>query len=190
MKALGIYVHVPFCRSKCLYCDFCSSPRRNEADFEAYVNALCRDLQKTAASCTSHAVNTVYFGGGTPTLLPAELLEKILGTLFSCYCIAPDAEITLECNPATASPEALFAIRRAGFNRISIGLQSAHANELRALGRLHSFADFEHTFREARRAGFANVSADVMFGIPHQTKESYLQTLTHLAHLAPEHISA
>ena len=190
MKTLGLYIHIPFCRSKCLYCDFCSLPRRGDADFKPYVNALCRDLMACAADASAHTVNTVYFGGGTPTLLPAELLGTLLETVFSHYRVSPDAEITLECNPATVNGESLSVLRRVGFNRISIGLQSAHANELRALGRLHSFSDFERTFCDARHAGFANISTDVMFGIPQQTKESYLETLTRLATLAPEHISA
>ncbi|MBR3895259.1 MAG: radical SAM family heme chaperone HemW [Clostridia bacterium] len=190
MKKLGLYVHIPFCRSKCLYCDFCSFPNRAESDFTAYVDALCRDLRTTAARCTAHTVETVYFGGGTPTLLPPTLLNRILSEIFACYRVSPDAEITLECNPATATKQAFSELREAGFNRISIGLQSADERELRALGRLHSFADFERTFREAREAGFSNISADVMLGIPHQTKESHLQTLAALAALAPEHISA
>jgi len=190
VKPLGLYVHIPFCRSKCLYCDFCSFPRRDENDFVAYVNALCHDLQTTAAQCASHTVESVYFGGGTPTLLPSPLLSRILSEIFSHYRVSPTAEITLECNPATATQDALSGLRSAGFNRISIGLQSADERELRALGRLHSFADFERTLQEARKAGFANISADVMLGIPRQTKDSYLQTLSRLAALAPEHISA
>lgn len=190
MKSLGLYVHIPFCRSKCLYCDFCSFPRSDAGEQADYTGLLCRDLRMRAEDASDRTVNTVYFGGGTPTLLPPTLLTRILEEIFSRYHLSADAEITLECNPATASREDLHALRKAGFNRISIGLQSADGAELRALGRLHSLADFERTLRDARDAGFENVSADVMFGIPRQTKASYLQTLTHLASLSPEHISA
>lgn len=187
---LGLYVHIPFCRSKCLYCDFCSFPRADAERVEAYVTALCRDLSSRAADTAAYTVDSIYLGGGTPTILPARLLVKILETVFSHYRIAKDAEITAECNPATGERDTFEQMRRVGFNRLSIGLQSAHDTELRALGRLHSFSDFERTFLQARVAGFDNISADVMSGIPHQTPTSYLQTLERLCALAPEHISA
>lgn len=187
---LGLYIHIPFCRSKCLYCDFCSFPRPDADRMESYVTALCRDLSSRAADAATYTVDSIYLGGGTPTILPARLLVKILETVFAHYRIAPNAEITAECNPATGDHDTFDQMRRVGFNRLSIGLQSALDNELRALGRLHSFSDFEKTFLEARNAGFDNISADVMSGIPHQTPESYLQTLERLCALSPEHISA
>lgn len=187
---LGLYIHIPFCRSKCLYCDFCSFPRADAERMETYVTALCRDLASRAADAADYTVDSVYLGGGTPTILPARLLVRILETVLSRYRVAKDAEITAECNPATGGRETFAEMRRVGFNRLSIGLQSAHDVELRALGRLHTFADFEKTFLEARSVGFDNISADVMSGIPHQSPESYLQTLERLCALAPEHISA
>lgn len=187
---LGLYIHIPFCRSKCLYCDFCSFPRPDAERVGSYVTALCRDLSSRASDAAAYTVDSIYLGGGTPTILPARLLVKILETVFSNYRVAKDAEITAECNPATGDRETFDQMRRVGFNRLSIGLQSAHDIELRALGRLHSFSDFENTFLQARDAGFDNVSADVMSGIPHQTTESYLQTLDRLCALSPEHISA
>ena len=187
---LGLYIHIPFCRSKCLYCDFCSFPRADAERMEAYVTALCRDLASHAADAAAYTVDSVYLGGGTPTILPARLLVRILETVFSHYRVAKTAEITAECNPATGDKSVFAEMRRVGFNRLSIGLQSAHDVELRALGRLHTFADFEKTFLEARSVGFDNISADVMSGIPHQTPESYLQTLKRLCALSPEHISA
>ena len=190
MKPLGIYIHIPFCRSKCLYCDFCSIPNPKSDVIERYVAALCRDLEARAPECCGYEVDTVYFGGGTPSLLSSGLLLRVLDTLVRCYPVAKNAEITLECNPATASAEAFRALRKGGFNRLSIGLQSTHENELRALGRIHSFADFERTFTDARRAGFENISADLMSGIPQQTVESYLQSLRRLIAIGPEHISA
>lgn len=187
---LGLYIHIPFCRSKCLYCDFCSFPRADAERTESYVTALCRDLASRADDAAAYTVDSIYLGGGTPTILPARLLVQILETVFSHYRVAKDAEITAECNPATGGRAVFAEMRRVGFNRLSIGLQSTHDIELRALGRLHSFADFEKTFCEARSVGFDNISADVMSGIPHQTPESYLQTLERLCALVPEHISA
>ncbi len=189
-KSLGLYIHIPFCRSKCLYCDFCSFPNQDASTVEAYVQAVCQDLERQSANCNAHSVDTIYFGGGTPMLLPARLLLRILEQIVCRYHVAEDAEITAECNPATGNAESFAALRHGGFNRLSIGLQSIHANELRALGRLHGFADFQKTFGEARAAGFENISGDLMMGIPEQSLESYLQSLAALCALRPEHVSA
>ncbi len=190
MQALGLYLHIPFCRSKCLYCDFCSVPSRGGAVLDDYAAALCRELAARAEDCRGYCVDTVYFGGGTPTCLSPDQLLRILDCVFSGYHVLPSAEITLECNPATGSREGFFALRRGGFNRMSIGLQSTHAAELRALGRIHSFADFEATFSDARDAGFENLSVDLMSGIPHQTPSSYLASIARVAAMGPEHLSA
>ena len=190
MKTLGLYLHIPFCKSKCRYCDFCSFPHPKATAVEQYVDSLCADLKGRAEACSSHTVDTVYFGGGTPTLLSANDLGRLLDTVFRYYRVSKTAEITAECNPATVHAEALRQMRRAGFNRLSIGLQSAHENELKALGRLHSFEDFLRTWEDARAADFHNLSADVMFGIPHQTRDSFRSTLERLLALKPEHLSA
>ncbi len=184
---LGLYLHVPFCRHKCLYCDFCSFPHPTRERMEAYAARLCEDLLQTSAG---ECVDTVYFGGGTPTLLPTPALIQILETVARVYSVDPQAEITLECNPNTVGAEDLFALRRAGFNRISLGMQSAHAEELRRLGRGHTLEELCSTFHAARKAGFENISLDVMSGIPAQTVESYLQTLNAAVALSPEHLSA
>lgn len=189
-KTLGLYLHIPFCRSKCLYCDFCSFPHPKEETVDRYVSMLCEDLCRRAAECRDDTVDTVYLGGGTPTLLPAKLPIKILDTVAKHYHLSSNAEITLECNPATGDRDSFVALRKSGFNRVSIGLQSAHRDELRALGRRHDFEQFCKTFAELRDADFTNVSADVMFGLPLQTTERYLQTLEKLCALSPEHISA
>ena len=189
-KTLGLYLHIPFCRSKCLYCDFCSFVHPGDATVERYVEELCRDIERRAAECREHTVDTVYFGGGTPTMLSAERLLRILDTVAGAYHVASDAEITLECNPATGDRSSFSALCQGGFNRISIGLQSVHREELRALGRRHDFAQFCRTYEDIRAAGFANVSVDVMSGLPGQTKERYMQTLEALCALSPEHISA
>ena len=158
--------------------------------FEGLEKEILRWADRVSRLDEPVTVDTVYFGGGTPTLLPHDLLCWILGQLDSQFRISKDAEITVECNPATGSAEGFSALRRAGFNRISLGLQSIHANELKRLGRRHDFDDFCRTYEEIRRADFANVSVDLMSGIPEQTAESYLQTLEQVCHLAPEHISA
>lgn len=190
MPTLGLYLHIPFCRSKCLYCDFCSFPHPTAEKMAAYAARLCEDLIARAAVCRNYTVDTVYFGGGTPTCLPPETLCGILDTVRTHYSLSPDAEITTECNPGTVTPDGLRVLRRGGFNRLSLGLQSAQPKELRALGRLHDLAMFADVFRAARAAGFANISADVMFGIPYQTQESFADTLEQLCALRPDHISA
>lgn len=189
-KALGLYVHIPFCKSKCLYCDFCSFPRPKADLMEAYAKALIKDIEEKSRSCSDCTVDTVFFGGGTPTVLPKGLLLRILDVILRCYDVSSDAEITAECNPTTESLDLFRSMRTSGFNRLSIGMQSIHKEELKKLGRTHSFADFERTLEDARAAGFSNLSADVMFGIPEQTEESFLRTLEALTSLSPDHISA
>ena len=183
-------MHIPFCRSKCLYCDFCSFPRQDEEKMVEYVAALCRDLQKHAPDCKDYVVDTVFLGGGTPTTLPAYLLKELVGEIYKNYNVSPNAEITAECNPVTGERELFARMRAAGINRLSIGLQSAHEKELKALGRLHNFEVFATCFADARAAGFDNISVDVMSGIPHQTPESRQETLQKVLALGPEHISS
>ncbi len=190
MRPLGLYLHIPFCRSKCLYCDFCSFPHADEERMATYVAALCRDLQKYANACCEHMVDTIFLGGGTPTTLPAHLLEELMGQIYKNYRVEPNAEITAECNPVTGERELFARMRAAGINRLSIGLQSAHKKELKALGRLHNFDIFATCFTDARAAGFDNISVDVMSGIPHQTPESRRKTLQKILALSPEHISS
>ena len=189
MKKLGIYIHIPFCVQKCLYCDFCSFPKYSEEGIKAYVSALCREIKRYGERADGYSADTVYFGGGTPTLLPISEFERIFTQLRDSFSIAPDAEITCECNPATADREYFSALRELGVNRLSIGLQSVDESELRALGRIHSYLDFVDTYNSARQVGFDNISADLMYGIPKQTIESFGATLDKLIELSPEHIS-
>ena len=188
MKSLGIYIHIPFCRSKCLYCDFCSFPRPQAEVVEKYVNVLCHDI--TARGAEDHTVDTVYFGGGTPTLLSSQQLSRVLESVMTAFRVSQDAEVTAECNPATGSYEDFLHMRHVGFNRLSMGVQSVHAHELRALGRIHSFEDVLRTWDQATQAGFENLSADLMFGIPHQTAESWMSSLEKVCGLQPKHVSA
>lgn len=190
MKTLGLYLHVPFCKSKCHYCDFCSFPRMDGEMVDKYCHALASEIAAYGREMTAYTVNTVYFGGGTPTYIGADRLCALLFEVVKHFSLAEDAEISAECNPATASAEGLKALRGAGFNRLSIGAQSMNARELALLGRAHTADDFRKTFSDARRAGFDNLSADLMFGIPEQTEESFHKTLQGLVALEPEHISA
>ncbi|MBQ7383408.1 MAG: radical SAM family heme chaperone HemW [Clostridia bacterium] len=190
MSKLGIYIHVPFCLQKCRYCDFCSFAGRENEMISEYVSALCRDIRAWKERCRGYSADTVYFGGGTPTLLPIRDFDRIFEALTESVSLENGCEISCECNPATADREYLGALRQLGVNRISIGLQSANENELRTLGRIHSYADFVDTYRSARAAGFDNISADLMYGIPEQTLDSFGHTLECLTSLEPEHISA
>lgn len=188
-KKLGLYLHVPFCLQKCNYCDFCSAPASAQTR-AAYVEALCAQLRAMAASARDHTVDTVYLGGGTPTLLSPADFARILTTVREFYVLDPHAEVTTECNPVTNTDGLFEGLLQAGVNRLSIGLQSIHEKELQLLGRLHSYKDFENTFHAARRAGLENISADLMFGIPAQTVASFRETLHTLCDLSPAHISA
>ena len=193
-KNVGIYIHVPFCLSKCHYCDFCSEQRVDEEKKKLYVTRLCEEIElfaeKIGESGEIPVADTVYFGGGTPTLLTAEQFGRILAVIEAKFGIDKNAEITAETNPKSADGKKLAEIRKSGINRLSIGMQSIHDSELRALGRIHNFEDFKTTFAEAREAGFDNVSVDLMYGIPLQTKESFEASVEMLASFAPEHISS
>ncbi len=188
-KRLGIYVHIPFCIKKCAYCDFYSFSPRDTRVYAAYVDALLAHMRSYRTVGADYAPDTVYIGGGTPTALPPEEMLRLLRGIKSSFRVRKNAELTIECNPATANFETLQRYRRAGVNRLSIGLQSANANELAALGRAHSLRQFDATYRAARRAGFENISIDLMYGIPYQTLDSWINTLRFAVSRKPEHIS-
>ncbi len=154
-----------------------------------YTDELCRRIRAFYADYGRRNVDTVYFGGGTPTLMPYYCFEQIMAVLYECFDIEQGAEITAECNPASIDSDGLCKLRAIGINRLSIGLQSADDSELKLLGRLHGFADFCKTFADARAAGFENISVDLMYGIPEQTLDSFKKTLTEVCKLSPEHIS-
>ena len=189
-QTLGIYVHIPFCVQKCRYCDFCSLPGSSTALQQQYMNALKKDILQTGKLYSDMTVDTVYFGGGTPTCVSSDLLVDTLKTIKNAFCVSYDSEITIECNPATADESSFLRLLNGGFNRLSMGLQSIHDKELQALGRIHSLSDFENTFFAARRAGFGNINIDLMYGIPLQTENSFEQTLQAVIAYKPEHISA
>ena len=189
-KSLGLYIHIPFCRSKCLYCDFCSFVNKGEDEREVYVRALLQEIeQRSAAGCF---VDTVYFGGGTPSILTSEQIGRVLSAIRTNFAIAKDVEITLECNPMTHTSdgfEYFSRLRELGVNRLSLGIQSAVDGELKLIGRRHRFEDAERTVNEARRAGFDNISVDLMFGIPSQTVESLAYSIDKILSLGAEHVS-
>ncbi len=185
----GIYLHIPFCVKKCNYCDFCSFPQVNTATKEQYVRRLCEEMQRFAPQAMGRVFDTAYFGGGTPTLLPTASLAHLLQTVRNCFALTDDAEITLECNPATADRTALRTLREAGFNRLSIGAQSFDDGELAALGRVHDARAIYDTVKSAREAGFANISLDLMYGIPYQTPDSFARSLQTAISLGVEHLS-
>ncbi len=188
-KPLGLYIHIPFCKSKCDYCDFCSLVPNNKGVVEHYTDALILQMEDWSSRCRNYGIDSVYIGGGTPTYLDIKRIGRIIDAAYRNFKISKNAEFTVECNPATADYDYLRKLRRLGVNRLSIGCQSAHDNELKALGRIHTFEQFADCFRDAREAGFDNISIDLMYGIPEQTEQSFIETLTAIASLEPEHIS-
>ena len=189
VKPLGLYIHIPFCKSKCIYCDFYSLPRAEDR-MDRYVSALCRQLAEIAQRTTAHTVDSVYLGGGTPSWLGEKRLRHILKTVKKHYHLSRDAEITLEANPDSAGDwRALRSLRRAGMNRLSLGVQSADDGLLRTLGRPHTFAQAEEAAAAARRARIRNLSLDLIYGLPGQDLTGWKDTLERAAALEPEHLS-
>ena len=174
---------------KCQYCDFLSAPADSRAQ-KVYLRALKQEIREQAARYREYEVQTVFIGGGTPTAVPCENLCEVLKTVFSFYRMNPHAEISMEANPGTVTKEALLSYRKAGINRISIGLQSADDAELKLLGRIHTYRDFQQTYRWAQEAGFTNINLDIMSALPGQSVENYKKTLETVLSLKPQHISA
>lgn len=187
MEKLSIYIHVPFCVRKCEYCDFyslCDLSLR-----EDYVEALIAQIKDFRSAAKNKLVDTIYFGGGTPSLLTGEEILRILKTVRSVFRVSDDAEITMEANPGTLDPEKLSAYHTAGVNRLSLGLQSADPRELKRLGRIHTREEFENSFLLARLEGFQNINVDIMYAIPNQTEQTLSATLDYVIALDPDHIS-
>ena len=189
MKNLSVYVHIPFCVKKCDYCDFLSAAA-DEKTKTKYVDRLLEEIEKEAENYRKYRVVSVFFGGGTPSVLKKEDTERIMSALQKHFNIAKTSEITSEMNPKTADYEKLKAYKEMGFNRLSIGLQSTVDEELKTLGRIHDYHDFLKVYEEAREAGFENINVDIMSTLPGQTLESYRKTLERVTELNPEHISA
>ena len=187
--ALGLYIHIPFCKAKCAYCDFYSLAY-SEEKMDAYMAALLRHLEEVAPRAAGMQVDTVYFGGGTPSYLGAARLCRILQTVLRRYDVARDAEITLEANPDSAGDwKELRKLRRAGFNRLSLGVQSTDDALLRRIGRVHTYEQVQQAVMAARKAKFTNLSLDLIYGLPGQTMEDWQRTLADAVALGPEHLS-
>lgn len=187
-EKLGVYLHIPFCRSKCDYCDFYSLAGR-ESRMDDYQKALLAHLKETAFAARDFSVDTIYFGGGTPSFYGEKRLRELLAAVKKNYKVEKDAEVTLEANPDSVEYNALRALRKAGFNRLSLGLQSASGAELEAVHRPHTVRQGDEAVAAARRAGFTNLSLDLIYGLPAQTVSSWRRTVEHALALDPEHLS-
>jgi len=188
-KPLGLYIHIPFCVQKCKYCDFLSAPA-DDAAKKRYTDALCREITGYKNLTKEYEIATIYFGGGTPSVLEVSMIEQILSTVKKSFTVDRAAEVTLEVNPGTASLEKLKRYKELGINRLSIGVQSAKDEELKLLGRIHSFEDAKQTVLWAREAGFTNLSLDLMSALPGQSFADYKENVEAILSLNPEHISS
>ena len=191
MDHAGIYVHIPFCLKKCNYCDFYSEAIDDREIRKAYTKALFKEIGFYGTKYGKNFVaDTIFFGGGTPTLMEPEFIDKIIQTLRTYFKITEQCEITMECNPATVTKEKLEKYRQAGVNRLSIGAQSFDDDVLQALGRVHKACDIQETFSMARDAGFENISLDLMFAVPKQTMKSWTDTIKKALELTVKYIEA
>lgn len=188
-KELGLYLHIPFCIRKCNYCDFLSAPAPQDIQ-QAYIKKMLLEIQALAGRYQGFLVSTIFIGGGTPSILAASALQRLLEQVWKSFDVSADAEITVECNPGTLDAEKLRIYRTSGINRLSIGLQSADDRQLRLLGRIHTYEQFVSNYISAREIGFQNINVDLMSALPGQEVCSYEQTLYKTIGLKPEHISA
>ena len=190
-KELEIYIHIPFCVQKCKYCDFLSGPATSEIK-QQYMEALCREIMEKGAEYEGYHITSVFIGGGTPSCVEPEWIEKLMRLLRENYDLSEETEITMEMNPGTVDRASLEIYYHAGINRLSMGLQSARSEELAVLGRIHSYEQFLEAYFTARKIGFLNINVDIISGLPGQTLEDYMETLSKVTELdpPPEHISA
>lgn len=189
VKELELYIHIPFCIKKCAYCDFLSAPADDSVRL-SYVRRLAEEIKTYAPDFRDYQVSSIFFGGGTPSVLEGQHIAQLMDVIYRSFRVAGEAEISIECNPGTLTPEKAKTMVQSGLNRISFGLQSADDKELELLGRIHSFEVFLESFDEARKAGFCNINVDLMSALPGQTPKSWEQTLRQVTALRPEHISA
>ena len=188
-NTIELYIHIPFCKSKCRYCDFCSF-RAEEETIHAYLGKLKEELIFWGKKLAARDVVTVFIGGGTPSYLRREDIQIICETIFEHFHICEDAEITIEANPGTVDLKKLCTYRENGINRISFGLQSTVKEELEYLGRIHTYEEFKENYILARKIGFKNINIDMMFGLPNQSLNIWLESLKEVTELNPEHISS
>lgn len=188
MLPLGIYIHIPFCKSKCAYCDFYSK-QGTKKFMDEYTKVLCAHIEEGNLRHTDYEVDTLYFGGGTPSIMPEANMLRIVNTIYKSFKVPDECETTIEANPDSITLPLLKKLYKVGFNRISIGAQSSNQTELLELGRIHTFDEVEEAVEIARAAKFTNISIDLMFGLPSQTMESFRQSLYDVIALDPNHIS-
>ena len=188
-KSMQLYIHIPFCVRKCAYCDFLSFAA-DEATQQAYVRSLQKELEFYESKYSDRYISTIFIGGGTPSWLDERAMAAIMECVYRNFEVGADAEITIECNPGTVSDEKFAVYKKAGINRLSIGLQSANNEELKTLGRIHTFEQFLSTYDKARHHGFGNINVDLMSALPGQTPEGFISSLKKVIRLKPEHISA
>ena len=186
---LGIYIHIPFCRSKCQYCDFYSLTTKDDKLMDSFLDAMTRHIKESGALAPNHKVDTIYFGGGTPSFFGADGMATILTAIRSYFDVAGDAEITFEANPDSVNDKLLRRLRAEGFNRVSLGIQCDDDAILQKIGRPHNYAQAVTALERIRRAGYRNVSVDLMYGLPGQTLDGWETTLRRVLTLAPDHIS-
>lgn len=185
---LGLYIHIPFCEKKCAYCDF-NTYAGLQADFDVTVDALCQEMVRWRAFLQARTIRTIFIGGGTPTVLSAPQLDRLFAAIHHNFTVAPGAEITCEANPGTVDREKFSLLRTLGVNRLSLGVQSFQAEELRFLSRIHTVEDVLVAFDTARQVGFANINLDFIFGLPNQPLNHWQATLDQALKLQPEHLS-
>ena len=188
MEELGIYIHIPFCKKKCSYCDFKSFENINEDIKKEYIEALIKEIQLTKNN-SNYIVSTIYIGGGTPSFIDEKYIKEILQAIYKKWEIKPEVEITIEINPGTINKSKLEAYRMMGINRLSIGLQSTNDYLLKKIERIHNYQDFLDTYILARKTGFENINVDLMLALPEQTLENLMQSVRKIINLNPEHIS-
>ncbi|WP_105619804.1 radical SAM family heme chaperone HemW [Vallitalea okinawensis] len=189
MNKVSLYLHIPFCESKCYYCDFASYPKKN-AFYQDYVDALCLEIEQVGESLQQCIIDTIFIGGGTPSILSVNQLDTIQSWLKKSFSIAKDAEITMEANPGTLDQDKIDVIGNGIINRISMGLQSTENDLLKKIGRIHTFEEFKQNYESLRKVGIKNINIDMMFGLPDQTTKGYINGLSQIAHMKPEHISS
>ena len=188
-KPLGIYIHVPFCRSKCQYCDFYSLTSKDDKLLDSYIEATCKHIKEAGSLAPNYQVDTIYFGGGTPSFFGADGMAMILSAIRRGFDVLHDAEITFEANPDSVSQKLLSRLRNEGFNRVSLGIQTDDDAILQKIGRPHTYSQAVLAVERIRKAGFQNLSVDLMYGLPGQTLENWEGTVRNVLKLAPDHIS-
>lgn len=185
---LGLYIHIPFCASKCSYCDFYSFAA-NDSQIDEYIKALIKEIKNWSEKCTQYVVDTVYFGGGTPSLIGGERLAQIIKTIYDSFNVKSDAEITVECNPDSINEDLLLNLKKVNVNRLSIGVQAMQDDMLKALSRRHTAFEAKQAVNLAKKYGFNNISLDLMYALPNQSIDMVLDSLNQMLELEPTHLS-